>query len=171
MFSWTKNIILSFIDFFHKPFERWINLQTFRYIACGGSNTVFGIVLYSVAYNFIVKKQDTHIGYLTISPHIAAFIISFCISFPSGFLLSKYVVFPDSNLKGRIQLFRYMLLVGTCVLLNYIFIKIFVEWCGFYPTPSYMLTTAIVAIFSYISQRNFTFKVKDVVAPDYIEID
>jgi putative flippase GtrA len=167
----AKNIILAFIDFFHTPFARWINLQTFRYLACGGTNTVLGIVLYYISYHYVVREQAIPIGNLAITPHISAFLLSFCISFPAGFILAKYVVFPESNLKGRIQLFRYALLVGMCVLLNYIFLKIFVEWFGLYPTPAYVLTNAIVAIFSYVSQRNFTFKVKDVVAPDYVEID
>lgn len=90
--------------------------------------------------------------------------MSFCINFPTGFALSKYIVFTESNLKGRIQLFRYALLVGVCIVLNYVFIKLFVEICGFYPTPSYILTSVIVAVFSYVSQRNFSFKVKEAVA-------
>ena len=77
-----------------------------------------------------------------------------------GFALSKFLVFPESNLKGRIQLFRYAVLVGMCIILNYVFLKLFVEMFGWYPTPSKIVTTAIVAVFSYVSQRNFTFKVK-----------
>lgn len=160
----VRNILLSVIDFFHKPFERWIDRQTFRYLACGGSNTVLDIFIYFISYNFILAKQPLKTPFITISPHIAAFMISFSVSFPLGFALSKYVVFTESNLKGRVQLFRYALLVSMCILLNYVFLKFFVEWCHFYPTPSKVLTTAIVAVFSYISQRNFTFKVKEVLA-------
>jgi putative flippase GtrA len=87
--------------------------------------------------------------------------ISFSVSFPVGFLLSKYVVFTTSNLKGRIQLFRYALLVAMCILLNYVFLKFFVEWCHLFPTAAKIITTALVAVFSYVSQRNFTFKVKE----------
>jgi len=158
----TRNIILNIIDFFYPPFSRWIDLQTFRYLACGGSNTVLDILIYFISYNFILDKADLHTPFITISPHIAAFIMSFSISFPLGFALSKYVVFTESNLKGRVQLFRYAVLVGMCILLNYVFLKLFVEYFGFFPTPSKALTTAIVAVFSYISQRNFTFKVKEV---------
>jgi putative flippase GtrA len=157
----TRNIILAIIDFFHKPFARWIDLQTFRYLACGGSNTVFDILIYFVSYNFILKKLPVDLSFITISPHIAAFLISFTFSFPIGFLLSKYVVFTESNLKGRVQLFRYALTVLMCILLNYVFIKFFVEWCHLYPTISKIFTTAIVAVFSFISQRKFTFKVKE----------
>jgi putative flippase GtrA len=158
--SIARNIILGVIDFVHRPFSRWIDVQTFRYMACGGSNTVLDIILYFIGYNYIFDKQPVHVGHFIIAPYIAAFIVSFCISFPMGFALSKYVVFQESNLRGRVQLFRYALLVGMCIFLNYIFLKIFIEWCGFYPTPAKILTTAIVAVFSYVSQRNFTFKVK-----------
>lgn len=160
MLSAIRHTILGVIDFFHRPFSRWIDAQTFRYLACGGSNTVMDILIYFVSYNYIFAKEPIHIGFLTITPYIAAFLVSFSISFPLGFILSKYIVFSHSNIQGRIQLFRYAVLVGMCIFLNYIFLKLFIEWCGFYPTPSKVLTTAIVAVFSYISQRNFTFKVK-----------
>lgn len=157
----NRRIILNFIDFFHKPFAKWINQQTFRYLACGGSNTVLDIVLYFISYNFILQKLPVHVAGITIAPHIFAFIMSFSVSFPLGFALSKFLVFPQSNIRGRVQLFRYALLVGMCILLNYVFLKLFVEWFGWYPTPSKIVTTAIVAVFSYVSQRNFTFKVKE----------
>jgi putative flippase GtrA len=166
MLSAVRNIILSIIDFFHRPFARYINQQTFRYLACGGTNTLFDLALYATAYNLILHKQPVHIGSLTITPYIAAFMMSFCISFPSGFILSKYLVFPESNLHGKVQLFRYALLVGMCILLNYVFLKIFIEWFGLFPTPSKLLTTICVAVFSYVSQRNFTFKSKPVVIVD-----
>ena len=51
--------------------------------------------------------QIVHLGFVAISPHIAAFLIVFPMTFTSGFLLAKYVTFTASELKGRIQLFRY----------------------------------------------------------------
>jgi len=159
-----RHTVLQVIDFFHKPFAPWIKQTTFRYLACGGSNTVLDILIYFISYNFILDKQPVALAHdVVIAPHIAAFLMSFSISFPLGFALSKYIVFPESNLRGRIQLLRYAMLVGMCILLNYIFLKFFVEWCHFFPTPSKVLTTAIVAVFSYVSQRNFTFKVKEAV--------
>lgn len=162
LLSATRHIILLIIDTCHKPFSRWINQQTFRYLACGGSNTLLDIFIYFIAYNFILDKTAVQAMGITITPHIAAFIISFSISFPLGFSLAKYIVFPESNLGGKIQLFRYALLVGMCILLNYVFLKLFVEYFLWFPTPSKIVTTVIVALFSYVSQRNFTFKVKEV---------
>jgi putative flippase GtrA len=158
-----RHKVLQFIDFFHKPFAKWIDVNTFRYIACGGSNTVMDILIYFIAYNYILHKQDVYVAGFHMTAPIAAFFMSFTISFPSGFVLAKYIVFPESNLHGRVQLFRYAVLVSSCILLNYIFIKFFVEYCGMYATPSKICTAAIVAVYSYISQRHFTFKVKPAV--------
>ena len=54
---------------------------------------------------------------------------------------------------------RYLMLVLVCILLNYVFIKLFVEQFGIYPTPAKMLTTIIVVSFSYLTQKHFTFRV------------
>jgi putative flippase GtrA len=155
-----RQVILSIIDFFYKPFKKYIPLQTFRYAASGGANTVFDITLFSIAYNFIFKKQNFVIGYFTISPHIASLIFAFCFSLPSGFFLNRYVVFQESGLKGRSQLIRYLIVVFICIIFNYLLLKLFVEYFGWYPTPSKILTTFLVIIFSYSSQTYFFFKTK-----------
>jgi putative flippase GtrA len=103
-----------------------------------------------------------------------AWIIAFCISFPIGFTLSRYVVFPESNLRGRIQFFRYALTTVTFILMNYLLIKFFATYLpGIWPTVSYAFVNIIIAVMSYISQRKFTFKTTviesiedEVVVPD-----
>ena len=82
----------------------------------------------------------------------------FPITFITGFILAKYVTFTASELRGRIQLFRYGVTVLASILLNYVFLKFFVEYVGLYATLSKMLTTVIVVAFSYLSQRYFSFK-------------
>ncbi|MHA4810603.1 GtrA family protein [Flavitalea flava] len=133
-------------------------IQTFRYAACGGGNTFLDILVFFLSYNFILHKQDLNLGFIVFKPHIAAFIISFCVSFPTGFFLMRNVVFTQSTLHGRVQLFRYFVLVVICLLLNYVFIKLFVEQFHIYPTVAKMLTTIIVVSFSYLTQKNYTFK-------------
>ena len=154
-----KEFIISAIDFFYPPFKKFVPLRTFRYAACGGFNTILDIFLYFISYNFILKKEVLHTPIVSISPHIAAFMMAFLISFPTGFLLNRNIVFPGSTLRRRVQLFRYLLLVLVCILLNYVFIKLFVEQWGIYPTPAKILTTIIVVSFSYLTQKNFTFRI------------
>ena len=155
-----KNKIDSFLDFFYPLFSRFMDRQTYRYAALGGSNTLLGLFLFTFSLHFIFHKEDFHLGFLTITPHISAFLFSFMFTFPIGFLSMRHIVFTESNLRGRVQLFRYLLVVMLCFLLNYVFLKFFVEQLHIYPTPAQILTTCITIGVSYISQKYFTFKIK-----------
>ncbi|MCA6451039.1 MAG: GtrA family protein [Chitinophagaceae bacterium] len=154
----ARGLILGVVDLFYPLFRRFMPLQTFRYAACGGFNTCLDIALFFVSYNFILKKQVIHIGFLSIGPHIAAFLIGFCITFPIGFYLSRYVVFQETSVGKRKQLGKYFMVVLGCLFLNYTFLKLFVEVFKWYPTPSKLVTTVFVVAFSYFSQKNYTFK-------------
>lgn len=154
-----QGLITNIIDFFYPPFRKIMPPHTFRYAACGGANVLLDILLYFISYNFILHKQDLNLGFIAFKPHVAAFLISLAVTMPVGFLLSRYIVWTESEVRGRVQLFRYILVVLANILLNYIFIKLLVEYGHFYPTIAKICTTVIVIIFSYLSQKHFTFKV------------
>ncbi len=116
------------------------------------------IFIYYISYNFILHKQILDLGFIAFKPHIAALWMAFIVSFPVGFLLSKYVVFTKSELRGRVQLFRYILIVAVNLVLNYAFLKTLVEYMDFYPTIARIFTTCIIVTFSFLSQKHFTFK-------------
>ena len=132
--------------------------QTFKYAVCGGSNMVLDILIYYISYNFILHKQIVDLGFIAFKPHIAALWMAFCVSFPIGFLLSKFIVFNTSQLRGRVQLFRYLLIVAVNLVLNYALLKTLVEYLSFYPTIARIFTTCIIVTFSFLSQKHFTFK-------------
>ena len=150
--------IIRMIDFFYFPFLRFIPLEIFRYCVTGGVNTAFDIFLYFIFYRYILDRQILELGFVAISPHIAAFLLVFPVTFTTGFILAKYVTFTASEIRGKIQLFRYGVTVSAAILLNYVFLKFFVEYLGLYATLSKGLTTIIVVAFSYLSQRYFSFK-------------
>ncbi|MDD3405168.1 MAG: GtrA family protein [Sphingobacteriia bacterium] len=153
-----QQLLWSVIDFLYTPFQKTISLQFFRYGFCGGLNMCIDWVLYFIFYNFIFHKQVVDLGFVAFTPHIASFVFKFPITFLTGFWLSRHVSFSDSQLRGRVQIVRYLLVVGGCILINYAGLKLFVEVCGFYPTPSNILTSIIAAIFSYFSNKYFSFK-------------
>lgn len=153
-----RKTIEGVLDFFYPFFRRFMDKTTFRYAACGGANTVFDILLFFVSYHFILRKQMVELSFLVVSPHIAAFLMAFLISFPVGFLLMRFIVFQDSYLRGRIQLFRYFLSVCVSLFLNYVLLKVLVEKMHFFPTVSKIITTFFVVGFSYMAQKHFSFK-------------
>ncbi len=167
-FNKLRDLIIRIIDWFYFPFLRFIPLEVFRYAATGGANTVLDISLYFVFYRYWLDMQNVDLGFTVISPHIAAFLLVFPITFTTGFLLAKYITFTASELRGRIQLFRYGVSVAGSILLNYVFLKLFVEVAGLYATLSKVLTTIIVVIYSYIIQRNFSFKTANLLATENV---
>ena len=154
----VRKNIFAVLDVFYPLVKRFMPLQTYHYAACGGSNTVLSLLIYFVSYNYILDKQVLDLGFIAFQPHIAALFISFIITFPIGFYLSMYVTFQGSYLKRRVQFFRYFIVIMGCMVINYICLKIFVEYFGWFPTPSQMLTTAVVILFNYFSQRHFSFR-------------
>ncbi|MEO6949213.1 MAG: GtrA family protein [Ginsengibacter sp.] len=133
-------------------------LQTFRYAVCGGSNMILDLLLFYVSFNFIFQQNVVHLGFISIKAYNAALALSFCVTFPLGFFLSKYIVFNGSYLRGRIQLFRYMLIVVINLFLNYIILNLLVQQLHFFPTIAKMFAIIIIVTFSYLSQKHFTFR-------------
>lgn len=150
--------IISLIDFFYPHFKRLMPLQTFRYAACGGSNMMLDIIVFYISLHYILHEKILDLGFIAFTPWSAALGMAFCISFPVGFLLSKFIVFSGSELQGKTQLFRYGLVVMVNLILNWAFLKIMVEHMNFYPTIARIFATGIIVTFSYLSQKHFTFK-------------
>jgi len=157
-----RKAVLRFIDFFYPPFSKWFSLHTFRYIVSGGTNTGSGIILYFIIYNYVLHQQDVVLPFRPgmITAPVATLIIEAPITFLIGFTLNKYLVFTKSDLKGRIQMFRYFIVVCTNLMLNFAMIKIMVETFNFYPTISKFITTIVLAVASYFIQTHFSFRVK-----------
>lgn len=158
LFQRISDKISTLIDFFYPPFRRYMSLQFFRYGATGALNLVFDWVLYFLIYNYVLQHRMLELGFVTLSSHIAALGIKFPIVLASGFIMQKYVTFSGSELKGRIQLFRYLVVVLINLIVNYIGLKFFVEYLHIYPTPSIMLISVITILVSFFSQKHYTFK-------------
>jgi putative flippase GtrA len=154
----ARDLVLPVIDFFYPPFRRLVGLQTFRYAASGGFNTLLGFAVYFVSFRYILKEANLNLGFFAFKSHSAALFISFCVTFPFGFFLMKYVVFSDSTMRGRIQLFRYFMLYLFNLALNYIILKVLVEKINVHAIFAQIISTIVIVLFSYIAQRYFTFR-------------
>jgi hypothetical protein len=161
LLSKVRQLIISIIDFVHKPFAKWIPAQTFRYLACGGGNTVLGLVLFSIIYNYVFHGVDsTVIKNLNITTRVATLLMTFCVNFPIGFILSSYVVFPESQIHSRIQFFRYSAATLTFIMLAYVLTKVFAIILPFVRADvANIFVNIVIAFLSYLSQRFFTFKI------------
>lgn len=152
--------VINFIDYFYPPFKRILPLQTFRYAVCGVTNLVLDISLFYISFHYILDENVLDLGFVVLKAHNAALVFAFLISFPTGFLLNKYIVFKGSYLRSDVQLVRYMLIVAVNLFLNYAILNVLVQYMHFYPTIAKAFAIVILVTFSYLSQKHFTFKTK-----------
>ena len=130
---------------------------------------MFNILIDNISYNYIFRAHPFHIyGDFNITPEVAALIIALSISIPTGFILSRHIVFPESNLHSRIQFFRYALTTGIFLLMAYFLTKLFALYLPMInQSVRYTAICIITTVFSYITQRVFTFKIiEEEVVPD-----
>lgn len=152
-------IISRIIDSLYiKPIAAIIPQQLWRYGVCGAANMALDSVWYFVIYHFIVCKQFIDLGFVVVSPHIASLIVVFPITFFTGFWLNRNVAFHTSPTPRGRQLWRYALSVAGAIVLNYISMKLLVEACGIWPTPSKVVTTVISSVYSFLMAKFFTFR-------------
>jgi putative flippase GtrA len=155
--------IISFIDFFYPPFKRWVPLKTFRYAVCGGSNVASTFIVFTAIFLVVRHLNRVDLVFVQMRPHSFALFLSSFYSFCFGFVLNKYVVFVDSNLRGKVQLFRYFLAFLLSLSLNYILLRVGVEILHLKVVLTQFFATIIVILVSYLVQTHFTFKVKEII--------
>ena len=154
----ATSFILPLIDFFHPPFRKIMNLQTFRYAVCGGVNMLLGFLIYLISFKYVLAEKTFDLGFYALKAHVAALFFSFVFNVFFGFVLMKFVVFSDSDTPVKTQFFRYFMVCLFNLALNYILLKILVEIFHIYPVIAQVFTVVVVVITSYIAQRNFSFK-------------
>lgn len=154
----TERLLTRVIDFFYPPFRRIMPLELFRYGVCGGLNLALEWVLYYVFYHFVFHGKVVDLGFIAFTPHIAAFVFKFPITFLTGFWMARHISFSGSILRGRTQIVRYLLVTVVNILINYLGLKLFVEVFHWWPTVSYIIISVICVTFSYLTNKYFSFK-------------
>lgn len=153
-----RQFIFNFLDIFYPLFKPFFNKQTYHYLACGGGNTVFALFLYYISYHLLFHKQPIDLYIFIIPAHIASMFTTSFITFPIGFFLTKYIVWSDSNLSGKKQLFRHFNFFIFATFINFWLLELFVDLFGWWAMPSQIITTIIIVIFSYLTQKYISFK-------------
>ena len=140
-----------------KPLHGLVSRNLFGYGLCGAVNMALDIVWYFLIYHYVVRENYVDLGFVVMSPHILSLFIVFPITFFTGFWLNRHVAFRATKVSSGKQLWRYALSVVGSIIINYVCMKLFVEVCAIWPTPSKMLTTVVSVCYSYLMARYVTF--------------
>jgi putative flippase GtrA len=155
---WLAQRLISVVDALYiKPLHGLVSRNLFGYGLCGAVNMTLDIVWYFLIYHYVVCESYVDLGFVVMSPHILSLFIVFPITFFTGFWLNRHVAFRATKVSSGKQLWRYALSVVGSILINYVCMKLFVEVCAIWPTPSKMLTTVVSVCYSYLMTRYVTF--------------
>ncbi|MBR4951486.1 MAG: GtrA family protein [Alistipes sp.] len=144
--------------FYVNPVSKFCSREFFRYGVCGAANMILDALWYFAIYHFLIKARYIDLGIVTISPHISSLAIVFPITFFTGFLLNRHVAFHATQQQSGKQLKRYALSVLGSIVINYVCMKLFVEYFNIWPTPSKLLTTIVTVAYSFLAVKYFTFR-------------
>lgn len=154
----SENITKIIDVFYIKPLRRVVPLQTFRYAVCGGTNLVINWVIYALLYDVVLGFDYLNLGFVFISRHIAALAVTFPITLFTGYWFQSRISFAGSPLGDRISSVRYLVTTIGSLAINYVCLKVFVEWCGIYAPVAQIITSLITIVYSYLLQKHWTFK-------------
>ena len=154
----SKTITRIIDTFYIGPFRRIMPLQTFRYAACGGSNLVLNWLVYALLYDVVLQFDFLNLGVVYVSRHIAALAITLPITLLTGYLLQSRISFAGSPLGDKVSSLRYLITTLGSLAINYICLKVLVEWCGLYAPLAQVLTSLITIVYSYLLQKHWTFR-------------
>lgn len=155
---WLAKRLINIVDALYiKPLHGLVSRNLFGYGLCGAVNMSLDILWYYLVYHYLVCERFVDMGFVVISPHILSLFIVFPITFFTGFWLNRNVAFRATTTNSNKQLITYALTVVGSILINYACMKLFVEVCSIWPTPSKMLTTVVSVCYSYLMARHITF--------------
>lgn len=140
--------------------RRVLDNKIIRYFFSAGTATFVDVAVYFITFNYILKKTDlTFVTPLVITAPMASLVVSYSCGLMTNFLITKYLVFSESNLRGRHQLMRYLLVAGVILVLNYFFMKLLIQVLEWYPTLARITSAITIGLLSFIFHKYYSFKV------------
>jgi len=138
----------------------FLNNKIIRYFFSAGLATVVDVSVYFVAFNFIYEKQDIHLfDLMVLSAPTGSLILSYTCGLLTNFLITKYLVFTESDLRGIHQLARYVLVAILILLLNYLFMSFLIKILDWYPTFSRIVSALTIGLLSFVIHKFYSFRV------------
>ena len=131
-----------------------------RYFFAAGTATLVDVGVYKFMLDAVLHRQPVYF-----SEHLvlAAITVAICISYSCGlitnFLITKYFVFRESEMRGRSQFGRFVLVAAVVFFANYLATKGLTEYLHWYPTIARAMSAITIGIFSFVAHKAFSFKI------------
>lgn len=154
------SILRAFLDIFYPLVSKLMDRTTYYYAVAGSTNLVLGWLMFALLDLYVFQNKIITLPLLDHPVHSYTLVAGICavFSFLFGFTMMRYVVFTESQLKGRVQFFRYGLSALISATVNWILIKLMVDTFAWNATLCNVFASVVVVTISYFLQRKFSFK-------------
>ena len=154
------SILRAFLDIFYPLVSKLMDKTTYYYAVAGSTNLVLGWLMFAVLDLYVFQNKIITLPLFDHPVHSYTVVAGICavFSFLFGFTMMRYVVFTESQLKGRVQFFRYGLSALISATVNWILIKLMVDTFAWNATLCNVFASVVVVTISYFLQRKFSFK-------------
>lgn len=141
-------------------FRKILDNKIIRYFFSAGLATLVDISVYFVAFNYIYQKQDINFfSMVVLSAPTASLMLSYTCGLITNFLITKYLVFKESDLRGIHQLMRYVLVALLILMLNYFFMSFLIKILDWFPTIARIVSALSIGMLSFVIHKFYSFKV------------
>lgn len=133
--------------------------KLFRYFISAGLATWVDITVYFLAYNYLYQKSDIAVfGIYTISAATASLLLSYTMGLLTNFLITRYLVFSESELEFHKQLFRYVLVALLVLALNWLLMRFLIRTMDWWPTLARACSALGIGMLSFVIHKTFSFR-------------
>lgn len=130
-----------------------------RYFFAAVTATLVDVFVFYMVFNKVLHQQNHNVfGLIILKAPTISLICGFSCGLITNFLITKFVVFNESEDKTRWQLMRFVLVAIIVLISNYYFMWFLTAQLHWYATVSRAVSAVTIGVFSFTAHKFFSFK-------------
>jgi putative flippase GtrA len=141
-------------------FRKLVQNKVVRFFLSAGVGFIVDATIYFLIYNYFFHKKDLLIAGIHFTGDVTSLVVSFTCGVITNFLITKFLVFTESDLAAYRQFLRFAVVAVVGFFANLLVLKLLVNYFNFYPPLARVTAALTLGIASYFIHRAFSFNIK-----------
>ena len=137
--------------------HRLVKNQVFRFVFSAGIGFLVDISVFYLFYHNLLNQQTYQILSFTVRNSSLSLAISFFLGVVVNFLITKFLVFHESQSKSSKQFIRFILVAIIGFFANLAVVKFLIQDMGVYPPYARVMAALSLFFASYFIHKMFSF--------------
>ena len=137
--------------------HKMLKNQVFRFVLSAGTGALVDVSAFHLFYHNIFEKKTYQVLSLTLGNYTLSLAISFFLGVIVNFLITRYVVFNESQSKPSKQFMRFISVAIVGYFANWAIVKMFILKLNFDPDVARVIAICSLFFASYFIHKMFSF--------------